>query len=140
MPTVVITFGTFDILHPGHINILQRARKLGDSLVVGVSTDELNSKKGKNDAFYNETIRENMVEALECTDIVFKEESLEKKAAYVHKFNADILVMGEDWQGKFDWVGEHTGCKVVYLPRTDGISTTAIKKGTVSACFAPPRR
>jgi len=110
---------------------------MGDRLVVGVSTDKLNFEKGKQRAFYNETIRENMVKALACTDEVFKEESLEEKAAYVQRYNADILVMGEDWKGKFDWVNNATACKVVYLPRTDGISTTAIRKGAISADFSP---
>ncbi|GAA3619603.1 MULTISPECIES: adenylyltransferase/cytidyltransferase family protein [Kineosporia] len=122
--TTVITFGTFDVLHIGHLRILERAKAHGDRLVVGVSSDALNmSKKGRNPIF-SENERTALIQALEVVDEVFIEESLELKADYVKKFGADILVMGDDWTGRFDWIKEH--CEVVYLPRTPSISTTAV--------------
>ncbi len=121
-----ITFGTFDVFHYGHLRILERSRDLCDYLVVGVSSDELNfSKKGRN-PFYPFEERARIVGALRCVDEVFREDSLEQKAEYIRQFRANILVMGDDWQGKFDWVRPLTGCEVVYLPRTPSISTTAI--------------
>ena len=121
-----ITFGTFDVFHYGHLRLLERARSLCDHLVVGISSDELNfSKKGRNPTYSFEE-RSRIVGALKCVDEVFKEESLELKADYIRQFNADILVMGDDWSGKFDWVKPLTGCEIVYLPRTPSISTTEI--------------
>lgn len=121
-----ITFGTFDVFHYGHLRILERTRELCDYLIVGISSDELNfSKKGRN-PYYNFEERARIIGALKCVDEVFKEESLELKAEYIKKFNADILVMGDDWKDKFDWVIPLTGCEVIYLPRTPAISTTAI--------------
>lgn len=120
----VITFGTFDVLHVGHLNLLERARGLGDQLIVGVSTDELNlSKKGRAPVF---TLSERMrlVAALKCVDVVFEETSLDMKANYLSKYNADLLVMGDDWQGRFDTFINQ--CDVQYLKRTPSISTTAI--------------
>src|SRR4051812_43518780 len=112
--TTVITFGTFDVLHIGHLRILERAREHGDRLVVGVSSDALNmSKKGRNPIF-SETERAALIRALEVVDEVFIEESLELKAEYVKQFGADLLVMGDDWAGRFDWIKEY--CDVVYLP------------------------
>lgn len=136
-PKTVITFGTFDMLHPGHVRILERARALGDRLVVGVSTDALHAAKGKTGLFYNEATRMEMVRALRCVDDVFEEHALDKKAQYVKQHSADVLVMGDDWIGQFDWVGEETGCNVMYLPRTPEISTTDIKANTVGPSFAP---
>jgi glycerol-3-phosphate cytidylyltransferase len=122
----VITFGTFDLFHIGHVNILNRARALGHRLVVGVSTDALNfSKKGLYPVF-PEQERRAIVAAMRCVDDVFLEESLEFKRDYIKKYEADILVMGEDWKGKFDNCSDL--CKVVYLERTEGISTTQIKQ------------
>ncbi|MBT0772175.1 adenylyltransferase/cytidyltransferase family protein [Kineosporia sp. J2-2] len=122
--TTVITFGTFDVLHIGHLRILERAKAHGDRLVVGVSSDALNmSKKGRNPIF-SEKERSSLIEALKVVDEVFIEESLELKAEYVKKFGADLLVMGDDWAGRFDWIKEF--CEVVYLPRTPSISTTAV--------------
>lgn len=119
-----ITFGTFDVFHYGHLRILERSRELCDRLIVGVSSDELNfEKKGRN-PFYSYEERARIVAALKCVDEVFKEESLDLKAEYVRHFNADVLVMGDDWKGKFDWV--KPWCEVVYLPRTPGVSTTAL--------------
>lgn len=120
----VITFGTFDVFHVGHINILQRAAALGDQLIVGVSTDALNfSKKGRNPV-YSEDDRMKIVNSLRYVNLCFPEESLEKKAEYIQRFGADILVMGDDWLGKFDHLKEF--CEVVYLPRTPSVSTTEI--------------
>lgn len=120
----VITFGTFDVFHVGHVNILERARSLGSELVVGVSSDKLNfSKKGRY-PIYSEEDRRHIVSALQCVDLVFSEESLEKKREYIIDYKADILVMGDDWQGKFDELSDI--CKVIYLPRTPSVSTTEI--------------
>jgi len=120
----VITFGTFDVLHIGHVRILERARTHGDRLVVGVSTDALNfSKKGRNPV-YPEQERTQIIAALRCVDHVFLEESLEHKAHYIQAHSADVLVMGNDWEGRFDHL--RPLCEVVYLPRTEGISTTEL--------------
>lgn len=120
----VITFGTFDVFHVGHLSILTRARGLGDRLVVGVSSDALNvSKKGRN-PIYPQQARLDIVASLKCVDTVFLEESLEAKREYIHEFHADVLVMGDDWQGCFDCLSDI--CTVVCLPRTPSISTTSI--------------
>ena len=121
-----ITFGTFDVFHYGHLRILERARELCDRLVVGVSSDELNiSKKGRA-PYYPYEERARIVGALKCVDEVFKEESLDLKADYIKRYGADILVMGDGWTGRFDWVAPLTGCQILYLPRTPAISTTAL--------------
>lgn len=120
----VITFGTFDILHYGHIRILERAREYGEELIVGVSSDELNLKKKGRKPVYSEFERTAMLKALRCVDDVFLEESLEKKREYILTHKADILLMGDDWAGKFDEFNDI--CKVIYLPRTPSISTTSI--------------
>ena len=124
MPTTVITFGTFDVLHVGHVRVLNRAAELGDRLVVGVSSDALNmSKKGRNPVFSQDE-RLELISNLKVVDDVFVEESLELKREYVTQHQADVLVMGDDWEGKFDFLNDI--CKVVYLPRTPSISTTAL--------------
>lgn len=120
----IITFGTYDLLHIGHIRILERAAKLGNHLIVGVSSDELNLSKKDRAPVYNTADRVEIIKALRCVDEVFVEESLEKKGEYIQKYNADILVMGDDWEGKFDEF--KSLCEVVYLKRTDGISTTQL--------------
>ena len=123
-PRTVITFGTFDVLHVGHIRVLQRAAELGDRLVVGVSADALNiAKKGRAPVFSQEE-RLEIVGSLKMVDEVFVEESLEKKRDYIVEHGADVLVMGDDWAGKFDWVSDV--CQVVYLPRTPSVSTTGL--------------
>jgi glycerol-3-phosphate cytidylyltransferase len=120
----VITFGTFDVLHVGHVRVLTRSAALGDRLVVGVSSDALNfSKKGRNPVFSQDE-RVEIVSSLKVVDTVFVEESLEQKREYVLEHQADVLVMGDDWSGKFDYLSDI--CKVVYLPRTPSVSTTAI--------------
>lgn len=120
----VITFGTFDVFHVGHVRILERAREFGDYLIVGVSSDALNySKKGRN-PIYSQEDRKKIISSLQFVDEVFFEESLELKGDYIEQFEADVLVMGDDWQGKFD--NYKSQCEVVYLPRTPSISTTEI--------------
>lgn len=119
----VMTFGTFDVFHIGHLSILERARALGASLVVGVSTDRLTTAKKDRSPVYPEDERLRIVTALRCVDAVFLEESLEEKRAYVEGAKADILVMGDDWRGRFDHLRD--ACEVVYLPRTPSVSTTA---------------
>ncbi len=120
----VITFGTFDILHYGHIRILMRAKELGNHLIVGVSSDDLNLRKKGRKPVYSEFERTEMLKALRVVDEVFLEESLELKKQYILDHQADVLVMGDDWAGKFDDM--KTVCDVVYLPRTPSISTTSI--------------
>ncbi|WP_368543896.1 adenylyltransferase/cytidyltransferase family protein [Enterobacter soli] len=120
----IITFGTFDVFHVGHLNILRRAKMLGDRLVVGISSDALNMKKKARLPVYLQNERMEIIEALRCVDEVFVEESLELKADYIRQFNAQTLVMGDDWRGKFDHLAPL--CEVVYLTRTPTISTTSI--------------
>jgi len=120
----VVTFGTFDIFHVGHLRLLEKARALGTHLIVGVSTDKLNfDKKGRNPV-YSEDERKEIILSLKCVDSIFDEESLEKKGEYLEKYSADILVMGDDWEGKFDVYREI--CEVVYFQRTPAISTTEV--------------
>jgi glycerol-3-phosphate cytidylyltransferase len=126
----IITFGTYDLLHVGHIRLLSRAKELGDHLVVGVSSDNLNFAKKNKYPEFSEQERMEIIGMIKGVDEVFLEESLELKDSYIGDYNADILVMGDDWQGKFDHL--QTICKVVYLPRTPSISTTAIIEKTRS--------
>ena len=120
----VITFGTFDVLHVGHVRVLKRAAEFGDRLVVGVSADELNiAKKGRAPVF-DQDERVEIVSSLSVVDEVFIEESLEKKRDYIVEHGASVLVMGDDWAGKFAWVSDV--CEVVYLPRTPSVSTTGL--------------
>lgn len=120
----VITFGTFDVFHVGHINILERASLLGDYLIVGVSSDALNFSKKNRNPIYTQDDRLKIISSLRFVNEVFLEESLDLKIEYIKQYSADLLVMGDDWEGKFDWV--KTTCDVVYLPRTPSISTTEI--------------
>ena len=122
----VITYGTFDLLHYGHINILRRAKALGDYLIVAISSDEFNKIKGKQSFFPFEE-RKMMVEAIKYVDEVIKEENWDQKVSDIHKYDIDVFVMGDDWVGKFDYLKDE-GVEVVYLPRTPDISTTAIKE------------
>lgn len=121
---VIITFGTFDVFHVGHLRILQRARQLGERLVLGISSDALNIQKKGRAPVYNQNERMDIVAGLKCVDRVFLEESLEKKADYIRQYSADTLVMGDDWAGRFDSLSYL--CEVVYFPRTPSISTTSI--------------
>jgi len=122
---VVITYGTFDLFHIGHLNLLKRAKALGDFLIVGVSTDEFNELKGKK-AIMPYEHRKEIVSAIKCVDMVIAEETWEQKIEDFKKYDVDILVMGDDWKGKFDHFKEYVD--VVYLPRTKGISTSMLKK------------
>ncbi|MFY4670313.1 glycerol-3-phosphate cytidylyltransferase [Bacillus anthracis] len=125
MKRKIITYGTFDLLHYGHINILKRAKELGEYLVVAISTDQFNELKGKKSYFSYEK-RRLMLESIKYVDEVIPEENWEQKKIDVINHDIDIFVMGDDWQGEFDFLKEY--CKVVYLPRTEGVSTTKIKK------------
>ncbi|KRL37146.1 glycerol-3-phosphate cytidylyltransferase [Liquorilactobacillus uvarum DSM 19971] len=120
----VITYGTFDLLHKGHVRLLKRAAALGDHLTVGVSTDEFNAIKGKK-AYTSYEDRKYILEAIRYVDDVIPEENWDQKINDVIKYNIDLFVMGDDWKGKFDFLEDY--CQVVYLPRTEGISTTKIK-------------
>ena len=122
----IITYGTFDFLHIGHINILRRAKALGDYLVVAVSTDEFNRIKHKQSySTYDE--RRVIVESIRYVDLVVPETTWDQKIDDIKKYDIDIFVMGDDWKGEFDFLKAH--CEVIYLPRTDGISSTLIKTG-----------
>lgn len=120
----IITYGTFDLLHIGHINILRRAKELGDYLVVAISTDEFNAVKHKK-AFYSFEDRKKILEAIRYVDFVIPEENWEQKVNDIKKYDIDVFVMGDDWEGKFDELKEY--CDVVYLERTPNVSTTLIK-------------
>jgi len=120
----IITFGTYDIFHVGHLRLLQRARAMGDHLTVGVSTDELNEAKKGRRPVYPFAERCEIISNLAVVDAVFAEESLEAKRDYVRQHRADVLVMGDDWRGRFDDLSDI--CKVRYLPRTPAVSTTAV--------------
>lgn len=121
----VITYGTFDMLHYGHINLLRRARALGDYLIVALSSDSFNAIKNKQSFFHYEHRRQ-MLEAIRYVDLIIPENDWEQKREDIIKHNVNIFVMGNDWEGKFDFLKPY--CKVEYLERTPGISTTQIKK------------
>ena len=122
----VITYGTFDLLHYGHINLLRRAKELGDYLIVALSTDEFNLEKGKKSYFSFEK-RKQLLESIRYVDLVIPETSWDQKINDVHEFRLNTFVMGDDWLGKFDFL-ENEGVEVVYLPRTPEISTSQIKQ------------
>ena len=122
----VITYGTFDLLHYGHINLLRRAKELGDYLIVALSTDEINLEKGKKSYFSFEK-RKQLLESIRYVDLVIPETSWDQKINDVHEFRVNTFVMGDDWLGKFDFL-ENEGVEVVYLPRTPEISTSQIKQ------------
>ena len=122
----VLTYGTFDLLHYGHINLLRRAKALGDYLVVGLSTDEFNWNEKHKRSYFSYDVRKSMLEAIRYVDLVLPECSWEQKALDVEKYNIDVFVIGDDWEGKFDFLKSQ--CEVVYLPRTPEISSTKIKE------------
>ena len=122
----VITYGTFDLLHAGHINLLRRAKELGDYLIVVVSTDEFNWNKKQKKCYFSYEERKKLVEAVRYVDLVIPEENWDQKISDVKEYHVDTFVMGDDWKGKFDFLKDY--CEVVYLPRTEGISTTKIKQ------------
>ncbi|MCJ0918448.1 glycerol-3-phosphate cytidylyltransferase [Mammaliicoccus sciuri] len=121
----VITYGTYDLLHYGHIELLRRAKQHGDYLIVALSTDEFNKLKNKK-SYYNYKQRKMMLESIRYVDLVIPENNWEQKTEDVEKFNVDTFLMGHDWEGEFDFLKDH--CEVIYLKRTEGISTTQIKK------------
>ena len=120
----VITFGTCDVFHVGHINILERCATLGDTLIVGVSSDALNFSKKQRNPIYSEQDRLKIIQSLSFVDEVFIEHSLEKKREYIEFYRGDVLAMGDDWKGRFDEFSDI--CEVVYFPRTPSISTSEI--------------
>ena len=122
----VITYGTFDLLHYGHINLFKRAKQLGDYLIVALSTDEFNQNEKKKTCYFTYEERKKLVEAIRFVDLVIPENSWEQKVDDIKEFKADVFVMGEDWKGKFDYLSEY--CEVVYLERTPEISSTQIKE------------
>lgn len=122
----VITYGTFDLLHAGHINLLRRAKELGDYLIVVVSTDEFNWNEKQKKCYFCYEERKKLVEAVRYVDLVIPEENWDQKISDVKEYHVDTFVMGDDWKGKFDFLKDY--CEVVYLPRTEGISTTKIKQ------------
>lgn len=121
----VITYGTYDLMHYGHIRLLKRAKEQGDYLIVAVATDEFNAIKGKK-AYHDYETRKKMLEAIRYVDLVIPESDWSQKPDDIKRYYADVFVMGDDWEGKFDELAEH--CEVVYLSRTEGISTSKIKK------------
>lgn len=123
----ILTYGTFDLLHYGHIRLLQRAKSLGDYLIVALSTEEFNEIKGKK-TYHNYETRKMMLEAMRCVDLVIPEENWEQKINDVREYHVDTVVMGSDWAGsdKFEYLNDY--CNVVYLDRTEGVSTSKIKK------------
>lgn len=129
----VITYGTFDLLHYGHINILKKAKELGDYLIVALSTNEFNAIKGK-ECYFTYEQRKKLLESIRYVDLVIPEDSWEQKSSDVVEFKVDEFVIGDDWEGKFDFLKEY--CEVIYLSRTPEISTTKIKKdlGLDDAC------
>lgn len=123
----VITYGTFDLLHYGHINLLKRAKKLGDYLIVALSTDEFNLNSKNKKCYFDYEKRKALLEAIRYVDLVIPENSWDQKRTDVHQYKIDTFVIGNDWEGKFDFLREE-GCEVIYLDRTPQISTTKIKK------------
>lgn len=121
----VITYGTFDLLHYGHINLLKRAKAQGDYLIVALSTDEFNWNSKQKKCYFTYEQRKQLLEAIRYVDLVIPEENWEQKIQDVQEFKVDTFVMGDDWTGKFDFLKSY--CEVVYLPRTPEISTTQIK-------------
>lgn len=122
----VITYGTFDLLHYGHINLLKRAKTMGDYLIVVLSSDEFNWKEKQKKCYFTYEERKNLLEAIRYVDLVIPENNWEQKITDVQEYHIDTFVMGDDWEGKFDFLKSY--CEVVYLQRTPEISTTQIKK------------
>lgn len=123
----VITYGTYDLLHYGHINLLRRAKELGDYLIVALSTDEFNWDEKRKKCYFNYEERKQLLEAIRYVDLVIPEENWGQKKIDVHEYHVDIFVIGDDWEGKFDFLKEE-GCEVVYLPRTPEISSSQMKE------------
>ena len=134
MKKTILTYGTFDMFHIGHLKLLQRLSAIGDELIVAVSTDEFNKLKNKTTLIPYEQ-RAEIVENIKCVDRVIKEESWEQKIADIQKYNVDIFAIGDDWKGEFDFLREY--CEVVYLERTKDISTTKLKKSLTNFLSIP---
>ena len=122
----VITYGTFDLLHYGHINLLQRAKQLGDYLIVALSTDEFNLDQKQKKCYFTYEQRKELLEAIRYVDLVIPEINWDQKVSDMHEYHVDVFVMGDDWKGKFDYLADE-GVEVVYLPRTPEISNSQIK-------------
>ena len=121
----IITYGTFDLLHYGHINLLKRAKELGDYLIVALSTDDFNRNQKNKMCYFSYPQRKQLLEAIRYVDLVIPEESWDQKVSDIQEFRVDVFVMGDDWAGKFDFLRQY--CDVVYFPRTPEISTSQIK-------------
>lgn len=128
----VITYGTFDLLHYGHINLLRRAKALGDYLIVALSTDEFNWKSKHKNSYFSYEERKQLLEAIRYVDLVIPEKDWDQKRNDMHEYHIDTFVMGDDWRGKFDFLKEE-GVDVVYLPRTPEVSSSKIKKDLYDA-------
>ena len=124
MGKIVLTYGTYDLLHIGHINLLKRAKELGNYLIVGLSTDEFNAIKGKR-AYHRFEERKKLLQSIKYVDLIIEENCWEDKKRHIKEHNVDIFVMGSDWEGKFNELSSL--CEIIYLPRTEGVSTTKIK-------------
>ena len=122
----IITYGTFDLLHYGHINLLKRAKQMGDYLIVCLSTDEFNKNSKNKECYFSYEIRKQLLESIRYVDLVVPENNWNQKINDIKEFGIDTFVMGDDWKGKFDFLKDY--CEVIYLPRTKEISTTKIKK------------
>lgn len=125
----ILTYGTYDLLHWGHINLLKRAKQNGDYLIVGLSTDDFNNLKNKK-AYHSYEVRKTMLEAIRYVDLVVPESNWEQKIQDIKDYKVDVFIMGDDWKGQFDYLKEY--CEVIYLPRTEGISTSQIKEDLFS--------
>ena len=134
MKKTIITYGTYDMFHIGHLRLLQRLSKLADRLIVAVSTDEFNEGKGKKTLIPYEQ-RAEIIENIKCVDLVIPENDWEQKIKDVKKYDVDIFAIGDDWEGKFDFLKEY--CEVVYLERTNNISTTQLKKSLTNFMSIP---
>lgn len=124
----IITYGTFDMLHYGHINLLRRAKERGDYLIVALSTDEFNWNSKQKRTYFSYEKRKQLLEAIRYVDLVIPEKSWDQKVSDIKLYQVDEFVMGDDWQGKFDFVADETSAEVIYLERTPEISTTQIKQ------------
>jgi len=130
----IITYGTFDMFHIGHLKLLQRLKNMADELIVAISTDEFNRGKGKKVMIPYEQ-RSEIIANIKCVDKVIPEENWEQKVSDIQKYNIDIFAIGDDWEGKFDFLKEY--CEVIYLPRTQDISTTQLKKSLTNFMSIP---
>lgn len=135
----VITYGTFDMLHYGHINLLQRAKQMGDYLIVVLSSDEFNWAEKQKKTYFSYEKRKRLLEAIRYVDLVIPENSWDQKLTDMKDWHVDTFVMGDDWKGEFDYLASDTGVDVVYLPRTPEISTTQIKRDLNDNNLAPKK-